>query len=203
MKNITLKTLAFVATSLVASVAMPFSAQAEAQLVPVSIASDDARTVVNNASLQAINHLQDGALSEIEARELLEFLDVDAVARFTLGRYGRGMDQDQFDRFKSAFEMYAVEQLQTHLAGFSGADVQIVDAIERRPGDYVVKTEVRNPTNGVQKMNWRVIERNGRLKVVDVEAMGFWFAIEQREQFASTLDRNGGNVDGLIEKLNH
>ncbi len=161
----------------------------------------DASSVVDLAGHSAIKYLDDGLLSDTEAKALLGFLDVDRVAKFTLGRYGRGLTDQQFDAFRVAFDEYVTHQFQTHLSSFSGADLRIVETVKRRPNDAVVKTEIATQSGDVQKVNWRVIKRNNEWNVVDVEALGFWFAIEQRAQFTAQLDKSGGDIDALIAKI--
>lgn len=161
----------------------------------------DATAIVDLAGHSAIKYLDDGLLSDSEAEALLGFLDVDRVARFTLGRYGRGLSEQQFDAFRTSFDKYVTHQFQTHLSSFSGADLEIIETVKRKPNDAVVKTEIATQNGDVQKVNWRVIKRNNEWNVVDVEALGFWFAIEQRAQFTAQLDKSGGDIDALIAKI--
>jgi len=38
-------------------------------------------------------------------------------------------------------------------------------------------------------------------KVVDVQVSGVWLAITQQQDFVSTIDNAGGNIDVLIRQL--
>ena len=38
-------------------------------------------------------------------------------------------------------------------------------------------------------------------KVVDVQFKGIWLAITQQQDFVSTIDNAGGNIDVLINQL--
>ncbi len=169
--------------------------------VKEDVSNLDARGLVDLAGQSAIEFLNDGSISQQEAEALLVFLDIDRVARFTLGRHGRSLTDEQFGRFKVAFEKYAAQQFRSHLSGFEGADIKIVETVNRKPHDAVVKTEVKTADGDIQKVNWRVLKRQDQWNVVDVEALGFWFAIEQRAQFSSTLDQSNGDIEVLIETL--
>ncbi|WP_018998052.1 MlaC/ttg2D family ABC transporter substrate-binding protein [Hirschia maritima] len=185
-------------------------AEAPSQLIKTGLATTsqkdiskhDAKSVVSLAGNSAIEFLNDGNLSDSEAQALLGFLDIERVARFTLGRHGRALSAAEIERFTVAFENYASKQFQTHLSAFAGANLSIVDTVELKPTDTVVKTEIRTENGNIQKVNWRLLKRENQWNVVDVEALGFWFAIEQRAQFSATLDKSGGDITALIQTLN-
>ena len=48
---------------------------------------------------------------------------------------------------------------------------------------------------------WRVLGGAGGWKIVDVQVKGVWLAITQQQDFISTIDNHGGNVDVLINQL--
>jgi len=182
---------------------------------PIAIAHDDsmvlntstvensttAEGVVRSASLSVSEFLEDGEVSEIEARQLIAFLDTKRVSKFALGRYGRLVSKEKLSAFQTAFEEYAVNQFRTHLSSFIGANFRVVEKIERRPTDVVIRTELQFSDEKPEMVNWRLMKRDDAWSIVDIEAFGFWFAIEQRAQFLATLDRNSGDIDHLIETL--
>jgi phospholipid transport system substrate-binding protein len=47
-------------------------------------------------------------------------------------------------------------------------------------------------------MEWRLVADNGRYKVDDVIVEGVSMAVTQRSEFASIIQRNGGQLGGLI-----
>jgi phospholipid transport system substrate-binding protein len=49
--------------------------------------------------------------------------------------------------------------------------------------------------------SWRVLGSGSSWKVVDVQVSGIWLAITQQQDFVSTIDNAGGNVDALIAQL--
>ena len=156
--------------------------------------------VVNSAVERTLSALQDQQISDKEADSILELIDVERVAPFTMGRHWRTMDDATQARFVDAFRQYARVQLRKHLADFSDADVEILRTVERKPGDAIVTTTVTGIDSKEQTVNWRVNENDG-WKVTDIEAMGLWFAIEQRAQFQAMLDQNGGDVSKLIAEI--
>lgn len=162
-------------------------------------AEESPEKIVREATQQASAFMNDGNLSNNEARKMIRFLDVDRIARFALGRHVRSMSTDQYAEYKGAFSRYLREQLQDHLEDFSGSDVRIEKTVARSASDVIVETSVVDPSG--ENVNWRIRQRDGKWGIVDVEAMDLWLAIEQRAQFTAKLDANGGDVDALINDI--
>ena len=175
---------------------------AAALFSPVASASTGAspEAVVNTAVERTLSALEDSQISNQEADAILELIDVERVAPFTMGRHWRTMDEATQARFVTAFRQFARVQLREHLSEFSQADVEILRTVERKPGDAIVTTKVSNGDAEEHVVSWRVIDNDG-WKVTDIEAMGLWFAIEQRAQFQAMLDKNGGNISELISEI--
>ena len=51
------------------------------------------------------------------------------------------------------------------------------------------------------KVDWRVREKNGQMKVIDVVIEGVSMALTQRSDFSSVIQRGGGKIDVLLEHL--
>ncbi|ABI76030.1 toluene tolerance protein, Ttg2 family [Hyphomonas neptunium ATCC 15444] len=166
---------------------------------PAAAVGATPEAVVNTAVERTLSALEDNQISDQEADAILELIDVDRVAPFTMGRHWRTMDDATQASFVKAFRQFARVQLREHLAEFSDAEVEILRTVERKPGDAIVTTKV-SADSEEHTVSWRVTENDG-WKVTDIEAMGLWFAIEQRAQFQAMLDQNGGNVNELIKEI--
>ena len=51
------------------------------------------------------------------------------------------------------------------------------------------------------RIDWRLVNDNGAYKVNDVIVEGISMSVTQRSEFASIIQRNGGNVRGLIAMI--
>ena len=167
---------------------------------PAAATGATPEAVVETAVDRTLAALQDSHISDQEADEILKVIDVERVAQFTMGRHWRGMDEATQADFMTAFRSFARVQLREHLADFSEAEVEILRTVERKPGDAIVTTKVSSVDDKEHMVSWRVNDNNG-WKVTDIEAMGLWFAIEQRAQFQAMLDQNGGDVSALIKEI--
>ena len=50
-------------------------------------------------------------------------------------------------------------------------------------------------------LKWRLLNKNGDIKIIDLNIEGISLVIAQREEFQSFLANNDGNLDSLIEKI--
>ncbi len=156
--------------------------------------------VVTDAIDRTLLALKDDQISETEADTILELIDVEGVARFSLGRHWRGLSDPEQAEFVEAFRFFARTQLRDQLTQFSGAKIDTVRSIERKPGDMIIITKVTGLGDTEYLVSWRMTAADG-WKIADIEILGIWFAIEQRAQFAAILDRNGGDIRSLIQEL--
>ncbi len=131
-----------------------------------------------------------------------QIADVPRITTFVLGKYARSITPAQMQRFAPVFRAYEQSVYETQLSNFNGKVVKVTGSVVRKPGDVVVNTIIGGP--GYKRplaVSWRVLGGGGSWKVVDVQAAGVWLAITQQQDFVSTIDNNGGNIDALIAQL--
>jgi phospholipid transport system substrate-binding protein len=128
--------------------------------------------------------------------------DVPRITTFVLGKYARTITPAQMQRFAPVFRQYAQNVYESRLSEFHGETVKVTGSVVRRPGDVVVNTlivggELKQPL----PVAWRVLGAGGSWKVVDVEVSGIWLAITEQQDFVSTIDNHGGDIDALTAQL--
>jgi phospholipid transport system substrate-binding protein len=193
--------------SVLAAAALIFSAAAGAQETTASQAEtfvqSNAQSVIE--TLQALN---DGErdLAEVRAefRDRIDQLaDVERITNFVLGRYRRTASEEELSAFRQTFREYAISVYETELTNYAGQTLAVVSSVTRSPGDYVVRSEVTGgPEGRTYEVNWRVLESDGELQVLDAQVFGVWLAQTQREQILSIIGNNRGQVSAATEALN-
>ncbi len=127
--------------------------------------------------------------------------DVPRITSFVLGRYRRIVTPAQYADFSVAFKAYAENVYESRLNEYKGQTLRVVGSTVRQPGDVVVTTEIVGAAQPAQ-VNWRVIRgSDGRYRAVDVQVAGIWLAITEQQDFVSTLDNHGGDINLLIGQL--
>lgn len=131
-----------------------------------------------------------------------EIADVPKITSFVLGKYARSATPAQKDRFAKVFREYAQNVYETRLGDYHGETVKVTGSVVRKPGDVVVNTTIGGgKLSQPVQASWRVLGSGSSWKVVDVQVSGIWLAITQQQDFVSTIDNAGGNVDVLINQL--
>ncbi len=135
-----------------------------------------------------------------------EFANLDAVAKFVIGKYAKRFNDEEMELYLSTFRSYALVVYEFYFNEYRGQDVKVVGSTDRNARDSIVDTEIARADGQELEVRWRVLNRGGKYQVVDValnaEGNLIWLAIEQQAQFLSILDKNNGSVDALVAKIN-
>jgi len=131
-----------------------------------------------------------------------QLADVPKITNFVLGKYARTVTPDQRQRFAAAFRVYAESVYQNRISDYHGEVLKVTGSTVRKPGDVIVNTTISGGQVGQPlPVAWRVMGGGTSWKVVDVQFKGVWLAITQQQDFVSTIDNAGGNIDVLISQL--
>jgi phospholipid transport system substrate-binding protein len=179
-------------------------AGALAPAIPAAAAADPA-AVISNLGSRALEVLGKNAPQSQRVarfRELLrEDFDVPEIARFVLGRYWNVATEEQRAEFVKLFEEYIALAYSTRLAEYTGETFKVTGS-RPDPEGAVVSSQILRPAGAAPvKVDWRLTGRNGVYKISDVSVDGISMAVTQRSEFASVIQHNGGQVQGLITML--
>jgi phospholipid transport system substrate-binding protein len=131
-----------------------------------------------------------------------QIADVPRITRFVLGKYARTATPAQRQQFDPLFRTYAQDVYESRLNEYHGETVTVTGSTVRNPGDVIVDSVVAGgKLQQPGHVGWRVMNNGSGWKIVDVEVSGIWLAITQQQDFVSTIDNAGGNVDVLIGQL--
>lgn len=172
---------------------------------PTILAAADPAAVINNLGNRALEVLGKNATpaQRVERFHQLfrEDFDVPGIARFVLGRYWKNATSEQQEEFVKLFEDYIALVYSSQLAAYSGETLKVTGSRADSEG-AVVASEIIRPTGAPPvKVEWRLTDQRGTYKIRDVAVDGISMAVTQRSEFASVIQRNGGQVQGLITML--
>ena len=171
---------------------------------PAAAAADPAAVITSlgNQALEVLGNNVDPKLRVARFRQLFsEDFDVPGIARFVLGRYWRIATEPQQQEFVKLFADYIALAYSNRLAEYSGETLHVTGT-RPAPDGSVVSSEIVRP-NGAPpaKVDWVLTPHDGAYKISDVVVEGVSMAVTQRSEFASVIQRNGGQVQGLITAL--
>jgi len=171
---------------------------------PVLAAADPAAMIkdLGNRALEVLGKNASPAQRVARFHELFrEDFDVPGIARFVLGRYWKTSTPEQQEEFVKLFEDYIALVYSSQLAAYSGETLKVTGS-RPEPEGAVVASEIVRPTGTPPvKVEWHLTDRNGAYKISDVAVDGISMAVTQRSEFAAVIQRNGGQVQGLINQL--
>jgi phospholipid transport system substrate-binding protein len=127
-------------------------------------------------------------------------VDVDGIGRFCLGRYWKSASPEQQKQYLALFHEVLVTNITAKLGEYQGVTFTMGRA---RPQDEeaVVSTTVVRPNNPPTAVDWIISNPASAPKIIDVVAEGTSLRLTQRQDYASYLTHNNGNVDALIAAM--
>jgi phospholipid transport system substrate-binding protein len=153
-------------------------------------------------AVEVLNNKADPAMRRERFRQLFHAdFDTPGIARFVLGRYWRNASEEEQHEFVTLFEDYIVFVYTARLGNFGGEAIKVRGS--RSDGDAViVSTDIVNPgSTSPLRIDWRLVADNGTYKINDVIVEGVSMLVTQRSEFASVVQRNGGQVRGLLSMM--
>ncbi len=201
-------------TSLIAGMTMPVQAAsfvaeqtpANNNMVLIAAAkTDDAKALITKMSSSAIGFLGNEGMAqaqkEAEFKKLLRnSYDMKTIGRFALGTYWNGASEKQRAEYQKLFEEMIVRVYSARFSDYNGQTLDVGNA--REDGKDMVVTSYIVPKSGSKiRVDWRVRNRDGGYKIVDVIIEGVSMAMTQRSDFSSVIQRGGGDAKVLIDHL--
>lgn len=160
---------------------------------------------VQNLTEKGVAFLSDDNLSmEQQKQEFKSILnrdfDLNTIGRFALGRYWKSASSEQRAEYLKLFNTMVIEAYSQRFENYNGQDIEVTGS--RPEGkDILVMSVMKQKSGPDVRLDWRVRQKNGGYKVVDVIVEGVSMSLTQRSDFASVIQRGGGNVEALLQHL--
>lgn len=166
-----------------------------------------AEDFVNKMASDAISFLGDASLSEEQKQKefsklLNRSFDMKTIGRFALGRYWRTASAEQRKEYQELFRKMIVEVYSRRFGEYDGQNLEIRGSKADSDKDITVESFIMSPSNNQKiRVDWRIRNKDGQYKVIDVMVEGVSMALTQRSDFSSVIQRGGGQVSVLLEHL--
>jgi len=170
--------------------------------------STEPREFVNELVNDAINKLSDKNLTNEEKSKYiekiaLENVDIKALSLYTLGELRKSSEKKDLENYQIAFEKYFLKSLTARLSDYSSSKFEVTD-FEKKSVNYTIVNSKVTPGEGDPqiKIDWRIYTKQKDKPLIrDLIVEGLSLARTQKEEFASILSSNNGDINILIEKL--
>jgi phospholipid transport system substrate-binding protein len=170
-------------------------------------ATNDPASFITDLGTRAIGVLTSG-LSDSEREKQFRALfeegfDVPEISRFVLGPNWRTATEAQRQEFTKLFETYVVHAYSVRFSAYAGQKLKVGSSRPEGDNAAVVQSQIALPNSNQPpvRVDWRVTGKGGAYKITDVTVEGVSMALTERQEFASVIQRNGGQVDALLKLL--
>ena len=129
-------------------------------------------------------------------------LDLDFIGQFVLGRNWRTASAEQRKEFISVYRQLNVSTWSKRFDEFKGKEFIFKGTSpSNSKGQIFVNSVVPMDQGEPAKVVWRVREKDGEYKVVDIVIENVSLAITARNEYTAFIKNNPGGVDALIANL--
>ncbi len=173
-----------------------------------SEAASQASKFIEGLAGEAVNALTAANVSP-EDREkrfkalLNENFAVTTIGQWVLGRYWKSATAEERREYLQLFEQMIVVTYLNRFKRYSGESLSVNRAlVDDQSGDVMVFSQINRPAGGQPlDVAWRLRAKGNSFKIVDVAVEGVSMSQTQRNEFASVIRRNGGQVEGLLAEM--
>ncbi len=124
------------------------------------------------------------------------------IGRFVIGRNWNTATPDQQKEYMHLFAELVIKSYGDRMTLYTGEGFRVTGARSESERDFYVMSEITHP-DGSQPttIDWRVRQRDGKLGVIDVVVEGVSLSVTQQQEYASVIQRSGGQIDGLLDQM--
>ena len=167
-----------------------------------------ARAIVEDLSTRALDLVSTNDIDPVRRRQgfdmlLNEHFDMATIGRFVLGRYWRVATPAQKDGYLSRFKKIVVETYANRFSAYDGQRLRVTNAARLDQRYVIVNSEIYHPDRAtpVYRVDWRLLDRKGALKIIDVVIEGVSLSITQRSEYGAYIRANGGKIANLLTAM--
>ena len=138
-------------------------------------------------------------LSELALRTV----DIKGVAYYSLGNYRKNLNDEQMIEYLTLFEKYFLKSFTSRLTDYSDPKIDVLTAEVLNDKYTIVKSLLLATDKKPEvKIEWRVYTKNPEKPLIrDLIIEGLSLARTQKEEFASVIESNNGDITKLFITL--
>ena len=156
--------------------------------------TNEAKLIFNDKSLNVESRLK--KLNDLSQ----SYLDLDALAGYTLGDYRDKATASEKDNFNKLFREYFIKNMSSKLNDFADQELKILDSKKINENNIIVSTKIFSKKDAQEiNVDWRIYTKDSKLLARDLVVEGLSLARTQKEEFASIIASKG--FVGVISAL--
>ena len=132
-----------------------------------------------------------------------ETVDIKGIGMYTLGSYRKVLSEDQKKEYYILFEQYFLKTFSSRLAEYSNPEIE-VKSKDKLNKNYTIVSSILVSTDQRPevRIDWRIYTKKpDDLKIRDLIIEGLSLVRTQKEEFASIIESNNGDINALFASL--
>ena len=169
--------------------------------------SSDPKQFIQEIVDDAKKILVDTNTKEFKTKKLSELalktVDIKGVAYYSIGNYRKEFNEEQLNEYLILFEKYFLKSFTSRLTDYSDPKIDVISTEVLNPKYTIVKSILlATDKKPAVKIEWRVYTKNPENPLIrDLIIEGLSLARTQKEEFASVIQTNDGDVTKLFVTL--
>lgn len=186
------------------AIALVAGGVATAAAGPASPGGAGPTAIIQQTADDVIAILRDESLGSAERRERIEAVaydrfDFTTMSRLVLARNWRRLSPAQQEEFEEEFREYLALSYGDRIDRYEQERVEIVGERQEPRGDVTVRTRIVGGEYEGADVDYRLRQRSGEWRVIDVIIEGISLVSNYRDQFREVMARGG--PEHLLEAL--
>ena len=169
--------------------------------------STDPTQFINEIVAEAKEILIEQNTKEFKEKKLgeiaLKAADIKGIGYYSLGAYRKNLSKEQLVEYERLFEKYFLKSFTSRLSDYSDPKIEVLSAkVINEKYTIVYSVLVATDKRPEVKIDWRVYTKDPNNPLIrDLIVEGLSLARTQKEEFASVIDGNNGDISKLFELL--
>jgi phospholipid transport system substrate-binding protein len=169
--------------------------------------SSDPKQFISEVVAKAKKILVATNSQEFKTKELskmaMETVDIQGIGYYTLGNYRKELSDGQKEEYSILFEKYFLKSFTSRLTDYSDPKIDVLTVEVLNPKYTIVKSLLlATDKKPAVKIDWRVYTKNPDKPLIrDLIIEGLSLARTQKEEFASVIESNNGDITKLFITL--
>tara|TARA_Y100000590_G_scaffold458976_1_gene614854 strand:- start:514 stop:1116 length:603 start_codon:yes stop_codon:yes gene_type:complete len=169
--------------------------------------SSDPKEFITEIVSEAKKILVDTNSKEFKTKKLSEIalktVDIKGIGFYTLGSYRKDLSDEQKKKYSVLFEKYFLKSFTSRLADYSDPKINVVSTDVINPKYTIVHSILLATDKKPEvKIDWRIYTKNPDKPLIrDLIIEGLSLARTQKEEFASVIESNDGDISKLFDTL--
>ena len=169
--------------------------------------SSDPKQFISEIVDEVKKILVDTNTKEFKTKKLSEIalktVDIKGVAYYSLGNYRKELSDEHLKEYLALFEKYFLKSFTSRLTDYSDPKIEVL-SVEILNPKYTIVKSLLLATDKKPEVNieWRIYTKNPDKPLIrDLIIEGLSLARTQKEEFASVIESNNGDVTKLFITL--